>query len=162
MLLGSEHEPAHVHSSLELNLDDPSHHQPLGKPNEGIYPLVRGAFLSSCLDWGMSGGGVGESGGDCLELSSLHEAAPLLGMLSQLNLFRTRAYATSSRKTSQIASSSFLSFRLYVLLALNGIFCLLDLTLPFEFHLPFQPQACYYLPLSFPCFLQKSLSISGI
>ena len=42
----------------------------------------------------MSGGGVGESGGDRLELSSLHEAAPLLGMLSQFNLFRTRAYAS--------------------------------------------------------------------
>ena len=55
-----------------------------------------------------------------------------------------------------------LSFRHYVLLALNGIFCLLDLTLPFEFHLPFQPQACYYLPVSFPCFLQKSLFRSGI
>ena len=52
MLLGSEHEPAQVHSSLELNLDHPRHHQPLGKPNEGMYPLVRGAFLSSCLDWG--------------------------------------------------------------------------------------------------------------
>ena len=42
VLLGSKHEPAHVHSSLELNLDHPSHHQPLGKPNEwGVSPRQR-------------------------------------------------------------------------------------------------------------------------
>ena len=75
----------------------------------GCIPLSEVLSSPAVLTGGMSGGGVGESGGDCLELSSLHEAAPLLGMLSQLNLCRTRAYATSSRKRSQIASSSFLS-----------------------------------------------------
>ena len=86
----------------------------------------------------MSRGGVGESGGDCLELSSLHEAAPLLGMLPQLNLFRRRAYAHLLQEDFPGCFILIhLSFRLYVLLALNGIFCLLDLTLPFEFHLPF-------------------------
>ena len=57
----------------------------------------------------MSRGGVGESGGDCLELSSLHKAAPLLGMLPQLNLFRFSPESQVDGATAIFLLSFFLS-----------------------------------------------------
>lgn len=89
-----------VRAPLELCVDQPIHPQPLGKPT--VCFSARCLSVHLVLIWGVGGGGVGWRL-PCP--SSLCWAAPLLGMLLHLRVSRLRAYATPSRKTSQVASS---------------------------------------------------------